>query len=62
MPQINYLTGVVAPDPPRDEQGWFVLVPCVGDDISPLPPDVACETNHESTTCRVAFLIKCNSL
>lgn len=47
--QTTYLTGVVAPEPPRDEQ--FCPFGCVGDvlDVS-LPADVACETNQASTT------------
>jgi hypothetical protein len=41
---------VVAPDPALD---WL----CVGDASSTLDDvGVACETNHESTTCLVAFL------
>jgi hypothetical protein len=45
-----FLTGVVAPDPALD---WL----CVGDASSTLDDvGVACETNHESTTCLVAFL------
>ena len=55
----TYLTGVVAPEPPRDEQ--FCPFGCVGDvlDVS-LPAVVACETNQASTTWRVAFLQKRN--
>lgn len=48
-----YLTGVVAPEPPRDEQ--FCELPCIGEGNSELP-EFACEINHESTSCRVAFL------
>lgn len=51
---MTYLTGVVAPEPPRDEQ--FGAFPCVGEPPTSFPADVACDTNHASTTCRVPFL------
>lgn len=51
----NYLTGVVAPEPPLDDV--FGGFPCIGDGNS-LLPGFACEINHESTNCLVAFLKK----
>lgn len=53
MDNLAYLTGVVAPDPPRDELFW--APPCIGDGNSELPV-FACDISHESTSCLVAFL------
>lgn len=51
----NYRTGVVAPEPPLDE--LFGAFPCNGDGSS-LLPEFACDINHESTNCLVAFLFQ----
>lgn len=49
-----FLTGVVAPEPPREAAP---PPPCVGEDSSTeLEVGVAWDTSHESTTCLVAFL------
>jgi hypothetical protein len=56
-----YLTGVVAPEPPLDDDEHGCVVVWVGDVVSPDEAvGVACDTNHESTTFLVPFLEKNN--